>query len=558
MKFLVSEEKKKEELHQHKLQFFTNITHEIKTPLTLISTPLEKLYDEENPIGERKKLYQLAFTNIQRLLNLINELMEFRKADVGKSYLKAQKVHLSGLVSIILEQFQDYANKKNVSINFVKGRDEKIWIDKDKVSKIIYNVILNAIKYNVKEGNVQVNLYKGSINEIPQKFQKKFIECVDEEINSYIFLCVTDSGIGITENSLPKIFERFYHEDHDPKNHLGSGIGLALVKSLTLLHKGCIYVSSEHHKGTQIVVGFPTGDNHLKPEEKLISENIEFDPLNEKSEKELTINESESLQKEAQLQEKPILLIIEDNKELRDMFRGHYQDSYFIEEAVDGREGFERAKNCVPDLIISDVMMPEMNGYDLCKSLREDNNTSHIPIILLTAVSSIESQIKGVEYGADVYVTKPFNLKLLDVNIQRMLENNEQLKRRYSADIYATTREIAKNNKDSEFMEQVIALVEENLIEENFSIEDLCITIGMGRSSLYKKIKSITGQSPVEFVRSLRLKKAAKILVTEDVSISEAMFRVEIQSNSYFTKAFKTQFNVTPTEFIQQNNFARN
>ncbi len=553
LKILAAEEQKKEELHQHKLQFFTNITHEIKTPLTLISAPLEKLYNDEKPSGERKHLFKLILSNTKRLLTLTNELVAFRKTDIGKSYLHTTNMKLSSLTKKIVKQFQNFASQKNISLNFELLAEEKIWIDEGKTTMIIHNLILNALKYNVLNGKVEVRIYRGEHKDVPQTYKYSYAEFSDKTEGPYVFLSVTDTGLGVSENSIKRIFDRFYHEGHNPEEHLGSGIGLALVKNLILLHGGSIFVSSKRPGGTQFVLGFPTGDKHLKPEEKtdesLKDSLIDKDTDHLYEESQVSVKEDD----EGGEDTKASVLLIEDNEELRAMLRGHFQGTYTVLEAANGKKGVEMGLEFIPNLIISDLMMPEMDGFEACKQFRENINTSHIPIILLTAMSSVDNQIKGTEYGADVYITKPFSLKLLDAKVNRMLETADNIKRHFSNDINASVRDLAKNQRDRDFMEKLEKLVEEHMIEEGFSINDLGAIFGMGRTSFYKKIKSVTGQSPVEFSRNLRLKKAAKMLLTEDVTISEVIFRVGIQTNSYFTKAFKAQFNMTPSEFVRQN-----
>jgi DNA-binding response OmpR family regulator len=450
-------------------------------------------------------------------------------------------------------QFQDIALQKDISLKIINGSGKPIWFDQEKMTKIIYNLISNSVKFTNEGGEIELEVFTSAKENLKSEF------AIDVEFDSgyntseYTFIRVKDNGIGITPGSINQIFDRFFHLNDGANQHLGSGIGLALVKSLVMLHQGFIKVSSERFKGTEIMVGFPLGDAHVRPEEKIaleesasISASDFLDPD--------SVFKQETLHKETNTTTDhiPVLLIVEDNDELRNMLIEHYSNEFKVYGATNGVEGIRIARLELPELIISDIMMPEMDGIEMCKSLKEDIQTSHIPIVLLTAKSSIEHQIEGTEAGADVYIPKPFSLRLLDAQIKRLIESQIILKEKYASDIYASTREIVKNQKDQEFMDSLIDIINKNIDNNDFNVNILCQKLGFGRTNLYKKIKSVTGYSLGEFIRSLRLKKAAKLLVSQDISISEVIFMVGMNSNSYFTKAFKAQFGVTPSEFIQK------
>ena len=553
LKLKEADEKRKDELLQTKLQFFTNISHEFKTPLTLILSPLEKLKSDEISNGEKHKFLDLITANAGRLLSLVNELIEFRKAESGKLTLHSQKADLFQLLNQIGMQFQDIARQKDISLKIRNGSGKLIWFDQEKMTKIIYNLISNSVKFTNEGGEIELEVFTSAKENLKSEFAIHVEFDSGHKASEYTFIRVKDNGIGITPGSINQIFDRFFHLNDGGNQHLGSGIGLALVKSLVMLHQGFIQVSSERYKGTEIMVGFPLGDAHVRPEEKLAPEESSNIPASDIIDPNLDFKQ-ENLPKETNTTNEnlPGLLIVEDNDELRNMLIEHYSNEFKVFGAKNGVEGIRTATSELPELIISDIMMPEMDGVEMCKTLKEDIQTSHIPIILLTAKSSIEHQIEGTEAGADVYIPKPFSLRLLDAQIKRLIESQSSLKEKYASDIYASTREIVKNRKDQEFLDSLIDIINENIDNNDFNVNILCQELGFGRTNLYKKIKSVTGYSLGEFIRSLRLKKAAKLLVSQDISISEVIFMVGINSNSYFTKAFKAQFGVTPSEFINQ------
>jgi len=553
LKLKEADEKRKDELLQTKLQFFTNISHEFKTPLTLIISPLEKLKSDEISNSEKHKFLDLITVNAGRLLSLINELIEFRKAESGKLTLHSQKAELFQLLNQIGMQFQDIARQKDISLKIINGSGKPIWFDQEKMTKIIYNLISNSVKFTNEGGEIELEVFTSAKENLKSEFAIHVEFDSGYNASEYTFIRVKDNGIGITPGSINQIFDRFFHLNDGGNQHLGSGIGLALVKSLVMLHQGFIQVSSERYKGTEIMVGFPLGDAHVRPEEKLAPEESSSISASDILDPDLDFKK-ENLPKETitTTENLPGLLIVEDNDELRNMLIEHYSNEFKVFGAKNGVEGIRTATNEFPELIISDIMMPEMDGVEMCKTLKEDIQTSHIPIILLTAKSSIEHQIEGTEAGADVYIPKPFSLRLLDAQIKRLIESQSSLKEKYASDIYASTREIVKNRKDQEFLDSLINIINENIDNNDFNVNILCQELGFGRTNLYKKIKSVTGYSLGEFIRSLRLKKAAKLLVSQDISISEVIFMVGINSNSYFTKAFKAQFGVTPSEFINQ------
>jgi len=554
LKLVEAEDQKKEELHQMKLQFFMNISHEFKTPLTLILTPAEKLKKVKYAEPEHNKMVQLISENANRLLKLINELMDFRKAEVGKLCLHAGSGSLKDFSYTIYQQFIPLCQKSSIAYSFNSGLIPEIWFDPEKMSSILYNLLANAINYTEEGGWIKVNLFLSSRKKI-NHFYEHFIEVGESDLDTeYAYIQVIDSGVGISGKSINQIFDRFYQLESSKNKHLGSGIGLALLKNLVLLHHGHVLVSSERFKGTEFLIGLPMGDNHLRPEERNL-EMIDFEQIQMGKEDFISTGKMVDLSNHdlEKFKTLPSLLLVEDNQDLRDVLHEHFSHNYKVIDAENGRDALAKIEEKNIDLVITDIMMPEMDGLELVKILREDIKTSHLPIALLTAKSSVEDQIAGTESGADLYFPKPFNVTLMDLKLKQFLDSRQKLKDKYTSNVFADTRDIVRTQKDKVFIDKFVEIVEANIDNNDFSVEQLSVELNIGRTNLYKKIKSLTGLSIGEFIRSLRLKMAAKILLSEDVTISEVIYRVGISSNSYFTKTFKIQFGMTPSEFLQQN-----
>jgi DNA-binding response OmpR family regulator len=367
---------------------------------------------------------------------------------------------------------------------------------------------------------------------------------------------VADNGIGISKESIAHLFERYYKIS---ESHLGSGIGLAFVKSLTLLHKGNIYVYSERNKGTEIIIGIPCAkDDYSKKERWMKNKEVvsKLESIQANYDHYLPIVEEKQIskKKEAVTPNKPAILVVDDNNELRQFLKESLNTHYTISEAVDGESGYEKAKEEFPDLIISDIMMPGMDGIEFCKIVKEDIETSHIPFLMLTAKDATESKIAGVESGADFYFSKPLSIELLELTIRNIFKQKQKLKEKYLNGHNAEIKDLAHSSRDKTFLDNVIEIIESQLSNPEMNIAYVCTQIGMSRTKLYNKIKGLTGQSIGDFIRTIRLKKAARLLAHEDISITEVMYSVGIQTQSYFTKAFKNEFGKTPTQFLKDLN----
>lgn len=549
------EEKKKEEMHQVQLQFFTNVSHEFRTPLSLIMGPLERL-EKEDTRSHFQHYYKVMHRNTNRLLGLIDELMDFRKAETGVLKLKVMPGNFSLFLNEIAEEFSELAVQKQIRFTInTNGMEEEVWFDRQIVEKIIINLISNSFKYTADGGKVSVELLPSFANFQPA-FQNELHIKSDYKGKKYLYLRVVDNGIGISKESIAHLFERYYKIT---EAHMGSGIGLAFVKSLTRLHKGNISVYSERNKGTEIILALPVRKDDYKKEERWTEQtamHVGLESIHHKYEQpiehEVMILRSTNGHS---LLKKQHLLVIDDNEELRRFLTESLSPYYYeITTAADGQAGLKLAKEIFPDLIISDVMMPGMNGVELCKKIKDDIETSHIPFLMLTAKDAPEAALEGVESGADYYFAKPISIDLLLATIKNIFEQRQKVKDRYIKNHYAETKDLVHSAKDKEFMDQLLSILESQINNPELDVDYICLHIGMSRTNLYEKIKGITGQSINEFVRSFRLRKAVEIMTHEDVALTEVVYRVGIQTQSYFTKAFKKEFGKTPSQFLRELN----
>jgi len=542
-------------MHQVQLQFFTNISHEFRTPLSLILGPIDRLLKEDHQ-ATFQSYYKTIHRNANRLLNLINELMDFRKIESGALQLKVTHGNLSLFIDEVAEEFSEMALEKNITFKVNKSAEfTAVWFDRQVIEKIILNLINNSLKYTGAGGEITLDVFH-ELAGIEPYFENQLFIKNDFVAQEYISIRVADNGIGISADSIHHLFERYYRIT---ESHMGSGVGLAFVKSLTLLHKGLIRVSSEKRRGTEIIISFPCKKEDYSTDELWGQGSDQggtrLESINYNSDDKLPLVAQDTFPKNnAAFPATRHILIVDDNRELRSFLKEALEDTYHISEAEDGRTGMVMAKEVFPDLIISDVMMPGMNGTEFCKLLKEDMETSHIPFLMLTARDSIEAEIEGVESGADLYFTKPVNMHLLKITLKKIFDQRQKLKEHYSKDHRSELRELVHSTKDREFMDKLLAIINAQLINPDLDIDYLCAEIGMSKTKLYVKIKSITGQSIGEFLRAIRLRKAIEIMTKEDVLMTEVMYRVGIQTQSYFTKIFKKEFGKTPTQFLQDFN----
>jgi ligand-binding sensor domain-containing protein/signal transduction histidine kinase/CheY-like chemotaxis protein len=524
---------RQEELHQMKLDFFTRISHEIRTPLTLIFAPLEKLIGQTKENTVISVQLQNVKKNADRLLRLISELLDFRKIETGNVKLQVSENEFVGFCRQIYTSYENLAELKRIDYLFNCGEAAiPVYFDPAQLEKVFYNILSNAFKYTPEGGKITFLVFKE---------------------HDQVKVVIADNGIGIPTVVLDKIFDNFYQVKWSGGSYEGWGIGLALVKNIVELHKGQISASSEeagpNSKGwTSLSVALQLGNKHFTNEE-LVSEVLE------KAVRDVPVLTAEqinlSLDDETS-EKKHTILVVEDNEELRGFIVQSLWASYRVLEAVNGIEGCEQAFTQLPDLIISDVSMPEMNGLDFCSKMKAEEKTSHIPVIMLTAMATTSQHIDGLEAGADVYITKPFSLQILELNIRNLLRGREELRQKYVRQIMLSPRKIELVSPDEKFLNRLMELIESKMEDPDFNVSTLVEQIGMSQTVLYKKIKALTDLSITDFIKSQRLKRAAQLLQENQLSIAEVAYSVGFNDRKYFSKEFRKQYGVAPSEYHQK------
>ncbi|MBJ6368080.1 hybrid sensor histidine kinase/response regulator transcription factor [Snuella sedimenti] len=531
------EKERIEEVNKMKLQLFTNVSHDFRTPLTLIIGPLERLLKMESKNAFVRKQHEIMYRNASTLMELINQLLDFRKNESGKLQLSASKNNIVPFVNNIKIAFDELANTKDINFTFsASSEDIKVWFDSTKLKKVIFNLLSNAFKFTPNNGEISLKIttYK------------------DTAGKGYVKLKVKDNGKGIPKKNVKFIFDRFYQLGE----RSGTGIGLALTKSLVELHQGIINVKSKEKKGTSFTVLLPLGNAHLSKDQMVENDvNAVEDSL-------FNLEKSVYVDKEIiQLKEEALvnnnlfdaslasILIVEDNDEVRAFIKNIFLNTYNIFEAANGKNALEIAKTHDIDLIISDVMMPVMDGMELCNEIKTTINTSHIPVILLTAKTSKESQHSGYHLGADAYVTKPFDSNILEVRVANLLASRKRLIEKFKKDLILQPKEVTVTSADELFLKKAIDTVEQNLSNSEFTIAEFIDEMGMSRSVLYRKLKALTGQSISEFIRTIKLKRAAQLMKQTQMTISEIAFDLGFNDLKNFRKSFQKLFNVLPSEY---------
>ncbi len=537
-----------EEKYQSKMRFFMNISHELKTPLTLIMLAAERLAD-----FNLSRECMAILSNSRRMLALITELLDIRKTDLGLNQLSLSSQNMSELVEQLYAEMNPWAEKKDITFSYQPDeRDIYMDIDNEKMSKLVINLISNAIKYTPKGGNVKLSLRKGVPADIIPLYATVYHEGTMPAEGLVCILTIQDSGVGISSESIKYIYERFFQVKDTNLTHLGSGIGLAIVKNIVMLHQGCIIVSSQRGTGTEFVVILPVRSAseteepaaHVSPfsiREFIENQYIEYTPSDE---------EENSFSAEKTNADLPTLLIVEDNKELQKSLKEQLLSRYNVRLADNGKEGLKLCETLYPDVIISDVMMPEMDGIEMCKRIRDNLSIAYIPIIMLTARGNVDSQIEGYESGADLYIPKPFSIKLLEVNIKRLLTQKERWLRQEQLPL-PEKQEVPENGKQI-FERKLTSLIEENMGNPDFTVEFLCGELCIGRTKLYNKVKEISEQPLADYIRNVRLEKAIHLLKNSEMNISEVMYEVGFVNSSHFSKTFKQKFGMSPSDYKRQ------
>lgn len=546
-----------EEKYQAKMQFFMNASHELKTPLTLILLAAEKLTDDNPPSKE----HQTILHNARKTLTLIAELVDIRKQDLGIASLNLSHIDMTQITRQLFDETSSWAENKQITINYTADKDAiEMDADKNKIGKMIVNLFSNAIKYTNEGGQIDITLKRGTLNDIKPHYAATHVEGSIPAGQPVCILTVKDTGVGISSDSIRLIYERFFQVEGGTQMHLGTGIGLAIVKSTVLQHKGMIVVSSERNSGSEFIVALPIhhklsesgpANTGISDAGSFIKEQYNEFQLDETGEKESTepIAENPDL---------PTLLIVEDNKELQTALKEHLSSSYNVQTADNGRIGLETCMSTFPDIIISDVMMPEMNGIEMCRQIKNNLSVAYIPLVMLTAKDNLESQIEGYESGADLYIPKPFSMKLLEVNLQRLLKQREQwFKEKHSTtttepitpEEKETAKTIVISEEQQKMTNKLKLIIAEHISDPNLSPDQLSRALGVSRTKLYKDLNGIDGQSLSDYVRNYRLEKAAQLLLTSGMNVQEVMNEVGFVNSSHFTKVFKLKFGMTPTEY---------
>jgi signal transduction histidine kinase/ligand-binding sensor domain-containing protein/DNA-binding response OmpR family regulator len=517
------------ELDMLKLRMFTNISHEIRTPLTLILGPLEKLIAGRVPEHEVSSHLGLVYRNTKQLDSLINQLLDFRKLEAGNLKLEVTRDDMIQLVSETVQSFQEYAKEKQITLEFHSTRKKLIsFFDPGKIRTILNNLLSNALKYTDVGGLISVHL------------SLVFAEPEDDSLSDhddeqFIEISVKDNGKGISEINKEKIFTRFFRVDSKNES-TGTGIGLSLVNELVRLHKGTINVTSKLGKGSKFTVRLP-----YVLEEPGSSEAGKEDPCPDRPPRQEHRNDEH------------IMLIVEDNPDVRYFIRSHFEPAYEVFEARNGKEGLKIADEVIPDVIISDILMPDIDGYEFCKRIKRDERTSHIPLLLITALHSREHELEGLSCGADDYITKPFDINILQTKVENMLQIRRSLKEKYTSQIVLKPSDLTITSPDERFLRKAIEVVEKNISNAELDIEQFASEVGVSRMQLYRKFDALTNMTVKEFVRSIRLKRAAQLLTDKKMSVTEIAYAVGFKDLSHFRKCFHREFGMSPSEYIVKN-----
>lgn len=550
------EKEKYEEINRLKLEFFTNISHEFRTPLTLIKGPLEYLMKLGNNVKPKEVQEQcgLMHKNTDYLLRLVNQLMDFRKMDRGKMTLTISEGNIVEFVNEVAEPYQFLSHKKMIDFKVSYSKKSiNSWFDSDALEKITNNLLSNAFKFTPENGSVSLSLFDGS------DFKPK--HDINDKIDKsdYIVLQVKDTGPGIPEHRIKHIFERYYTEiDKKGINPKGTGIGLSFVKTLVEMHQGSINVLSDSENGSTFTVWLPKTKKAYEnsPDVSFHQTSDTTNTSISKTDAELhalSVIEDIVDQNISRSRSKlPVLLIIDDNADIRSLIKKGLGELYYIYEAENGKKGLEIAMRVIPNIIITDLMMPIMNGVELCNKLKTTQETSHIPVIMLTAKMSQEWEIEGLKTGADAYIRKPFDMELLDLKLKNILKYRDEMRKRFNREITLEPNEIKVTSSDDKFLQRAIEIVEEHMMDTEFSVELLVKEMNSSRTNLYLKIKELTGLSCSEFIRSIRLKRAIQLLEKSDLSVKEIMYMTGFNTASYFSKCFKKQFGVIPSKYIRE------
>ncbi|MCU0410594.1 MAG: response regulator, partial [Bacteroidales bacterium] len=528
-----------------KLKFFTDVSHELRTPLTLISSPINNILENNRLEPEVKDQLTLVKSNTERMLRLVNQILDFRKAQSRKMRLRIEEFPFGRYISDICSDFRKIAEDKGIILEVKdESHGESVWADRDKVEKIAFNLITNALKFTPRGKRVTVTVLKN-----------------DDALE----LIVADQGTGLSREKMKNLFMRFgSDEGTEISLQPGTGIGLSLSRELAELHQAQLTAESEEGKGATFRVIFKTGFSHFNNETEFVLSDSHH-PLTSGSSFSRFADDGENGDENEEEDKEPVLLFVEDNEELRSFLKIILSDGFHIIEAGNGREGFEIARSQLPDLIVTDLMMPEMDGLELARKLREEVTTSHIPVVVLTAKTDLDTQIEALRTGADDFITKPFSSTYLKAKIESILLQRKKIQESFLAGI--TDFNADKQDKkfevnpsapvieshDDKMFKRLMDIMEKNIENSDLTVEELVSMIGMGRSVFFKKLKSLTGLAPIEFIREVRVKRAAQLIESGQYTISQVTYMVGCNDPRYFSRIFKQRFGITPSEYREKH-----
>ncbi|MBR3853501.1 MAG: response regulator, partial [Tidjanibacter sp.] len=517
-----------------KLKFFTNISHELRTPLTLIMGGIEEVQKHENLSPRAENSLTLSYKNSKRMLSLINQILDFRKVVKNKMELRVERLDIVELAKGVVDDFRDLADERKISLMFSFSRENiTLWGDRQRLESLLYNLLSNSMKFTHNKGTIA-------------------LEVISNEEQGLVTIRVQDNGIGIPKERLGSVFDRFAQYASAVRGDTGgSGIGLSLCKEIVELHKGTIDVESKVGSGTTFTIGLPLGNAHFEMNQIDFGGDSTQEESTPSGPRRKGVTAPEGAQK---------ILLVEDNSEVRAFIYNNLIDTYRVVEAADGQEALEKIASEQPDIVITDLMMPKMDGIELVNHIRKDFETSHIPVVMLTAKQTPEERIRAMKYGADGYITKPFSMELLLAKIDNLLSQRRILFEKMSKGsarnriVEAIPKsDVVVTNKDERFLQQIMAWIEENIENSELTIDDMASHMLIGRTTLYNKIKSLTGKSPVELIKEYRITKSEMLLRTGQFAVSEVAYKVGFSDPGYFSRCFKEQYKSSPVEYLKKH-----
>ena len=541
-KYKQLEQDKMNELHEERMRMFTNFSHELRTPLTLIINPLNDLLQRVTFSPEVKDALQLIKKNTGRMLLLVNNLMDIQKYEAGKTVLQRTRFNFSAFIQEMYHSFESVASNREICFTLDNTLPEPFFAcyDEAEIEKVFFNLLSNAFKFTPAGGEVCIRIRQISqpdcegLPMFPEQQASTLIE------NSYLFIEISDTGKGFTRKEAEKIFEPFYRAEEDiHKQVAGTGIGLSLTRSIILQHQGCIWTDSAEGKGTRFLILLP--DTEQQETEK--AEETETSHPSQISKKvALLVEETETRHKQT-------VMLVDDNQEVLQYLEQQLQPDYIIMKAINGKEALEQLENTFPNIVVSDVMMPEVNGLELCRRIKESQDFCHIPVILLTAKSMVSQIEEGLEAGADDYIVKPFQVSLLKARIRNLLALREKMKNIYGESLTLKKLGMEEPEEDNDFLTQYIDIVKANISNQELDVSVIYQALGMSRANFYRKVKAVTGLSPIELIKNIRLEAGAKLLKESNMNVSEIAQHIGFSSRSYFARSFKAVYGMSPTEY---------